>query len=637
MAGNKIDAATLVNRVTYQTDIAALRKVRKKMQDLKRQFNESDEKASKDAIKRVRMESAERIRAARREARELRRLGAGAGAGGNRGGNRGGSGGGGRSGGRTDADREAIRQRREQERQQAKQRREEEKRIRQQGTRNERADLMRRSRGFDITRMQGLNAEQRHNAVREAHRISEEYRNQTMSLQQANEALRQQRRQLESIARQQRNANRRAGTPTPRNRLAAGLAATGLAAGIGYGAERLTTAARETLAGSIERNAGRQQLQQYNISGIEADALIQQVRARTGKTLTYEQLADQSKDFQEKVGEASLGQWNQAKDGSWSLGSAGEMADLINAVTQRGGKAAGQQVQQNLQGMNFTDYLVYLRQLQKQFKFTDAQMTFFAETVNDGSLALGGLDSTGKNLDDTMMSIARTGSALTDEQSKNLTYLSSLGQVAQQASDNLGDSFSAAFAGRMKELGIGADETRQSFAELRPIMKELGETVGGITAWVSKHLGMIPGSASYNRDTYEKSYQAALEHKDDNPLAQWAAKRWNSTSTAGEAGWNDAMEGRQRDQNYIGGGGSGGGFNDLKMPDYMSNESMNNVYRPNPFNVQLPPINQNLTTDVHLHVDSDEFTRIFNGVADSRISSSWDSMTFDVNNMTFNN
>lgn len=633
MAGNRIDAATLINRVTYQTDIAALRKVRKQMQDLKRKFNESDEKASKDAIKRVRMESAERIRAARREARELRRLGAGAGAGGNRGGNRGGSGGGGRSGGRTDADREAIRQRREQ----AKQRREEEKRIRQQGTRDERAALMRRSRGFDISRLQGLNAEQRHNAVREAHRISEEYRNQTMSLQQANEALRQQRRQLESIARQQRNANRRAGTPTPRNSLAAGLAATGLAAGIGYGAERLTGAARETLAGSIERNAGRQQLQQYGISGIEADALIQQVRAKTGRTLTYEQLADQSKDFHEKVGEASLGQWNQAKDGSWSLGSSGEMGDLINAVTQRGGKAAGQQVQQNLQGMNFTDYLVYLRQLQKQFKFTDAQMTFFAETVNDGSLALGGIDQTGKNLDETMMSIARTGSALTDEQSKNLTYLSSLGQVAQQASDNLGDSFSAAFAGRMEALGIGADETRQSFAELRPIMRELGETVGGITAWVSKHLGMIPGSASYNSSTYKQSYEAALSHKDDNPLAQWAAKRWNSTSTAGEAGWNDAMAGKQMDQNYIGGAGSGGGFNDLKMPDYMSNESMMNVYRPNPFNLQLPPINQNLTTDVHVHVNGEELTNIFNGVADSRISSSWDSMTFDVNQMTMNN
>jgi len=632
MAGNKIDAATLVNRVTYQTDIAALRKVRRQMQDLKRQFNESDEKASKDAIKRVRMESAERIRAARREARELRRLGAGAGAGGNRGG----SGGGGRSGGRTDADREAIRQRREQ----AKQRREEEKRIRQQGTRNERADLMRRSRGFDITRLQGLNAEQRHNAVRDAHRISEEYRAQRISLQQANEALRQQRRQLESIARQQRNANRRAGTPTPRNSLAAGLAATGLAAGIGYGAERLTGAARETLAGSIERNAGRQQLQQYNISGIEADALIQQVRARTGRTLTYEQLADQSKDYREKTGELSLGKWNQAKDGSWSLGSAGEMADLVNAVTQRGGKAAGQQVQQNLQGMNFTDYLVYLRQLQKQFKFTDAQMTFFAETVNDGSLALGGLDSTGKNLDDTMMSIARTGSALTDEQSNNLTYLSSLGQVAQQASDNLGDSFSAAFAGRMKELGIGADETRQSFAELRPIMRELGETVGSITGWVSKHLGMIPGSASYNSSTYKQSYEAALSHKDDNPLAQWAAMRWNSTSAAGEAGWNDAMAGKQMDQNYIGGAGSGGYADSGNMftpQAIMQDFRTSMMNRVNPFNVQLPPISQNLTTDVHVHVDSDEFTRIFNGVADSRISSSWDSMTFDVNQMTMNN
>ncbi|XXN65127.1 hypothetical protein ACRQ84_06165 [Enterobacter ludwigii] len=630
MAGNRIDAATLVNRVTYQTDIAALRRVRKQIRDLKKKFNESDEKTHKDALKRTRLESAARIREARREARELRRLGANRGPGGNRGG----SGGGSRSGGRSEAEREAARQRKEQERQQAKQRRDEERRVRQQGTRNERADLMRRSRGFDITRMQGLNAEQRHNGIREAHRISEEYRNQTISLQQANEALRQQRRQLESIARQQRQANRRAGVPQPRHsRLAAGLAATGAVGAIGYGAERLTGAARETLAGSIERNAGRQQLNTQGVSTIEADALINQVRARTGRTLTYEQLSDQAKDYREKTGELSLGKWNQAKDGSWSLGSAGEMADLVNAVTQRGGKAAGQQVQQNLQNMSFTDYLVYLRQLQKQFKFTDQQMTFFAETVNDGSLALGGIDQTGKNLDDTMMQIARSGQSLTDEQSKNLTYLANLGSVAQSASDNLGDSFSSAFAGRMKELGIGADETRQSFAELKPIMRELGETVGEITAWVSKHLGMIPGSASYNSETYKQSYQAALDHKDDNPLEQFAYKRWNSTSTAGEAGWNDAMAGKAMDQNFIG-ADVGNNFTPQAVNQSNYDSLMN---RSNPFNLQLPPINQNLSTDVHVHVDGAQLMKLFNGVADQRIENSWDSMTFDINQMTFNN
>ena len=627
MAGNRIVASELVNVVTYKTDHAALKRVRKQMKDLQESMNNTADKQAKAAIKRVRDEAAARIREARRVAREERRLGANRGAGGNRGG----SGGAGRSGGRSEADREAARQRKEQERQQAKQRREEEKRIRQQGTRNERADLMLRRNAFDLTRMGSLNSEQRHNAVREAHRISEEYRNQTMSLQQANEALRQQRRQLESIARQQRQANRNAGVPQPRHsRLAAGLAATGVIGGIGYGAERAVDTARETIAGSIERNAGRQQLQQYGITSIEADALINQVRARTGKTLTYENLADQAKDMQEKRGELSLGKWTQAKDGSWSLGSAGEMADLVNAVTQRGGKAAGQQVQQNLQGMNYVDYLVYLRQLQKQFKFTDSQMTFFAETVNDSSLALGGVDATGKNLDDTMFALARTGQSLTDQQVENLTYLSNLGATAKSASENLADTFSASFAGEMKDLGINTDETRQAFQELKPIVSELGREFGAATAWISKHLGMIPGTTSYNRETYQQSYNSALEHKDDNAFQQWLYKRWNSTSTAGDAGWQDAIAGRSMDQKYV------NPFTMPETPNLISNAMNDNAGNYN-FQTQIPTINQNLTTDVHVHVDGSELTNVFNAVADSRFENGVSDLTFDINNMTFNN
>ncbi|KOC87941.1 hypothetical protein, partial [Winslowiella iniecta] len=306
-----------------------------------------------------------------------------------------------------------------------------------------------------------------------------------------------------------------------------------------------------------------------------------------------------------------------------------------NAVTQRGGKAAGQQVQQNLQNMNYVDYLVYLRQLQKQFKFTDSQMTFFAETVNDGSLALGGIDQTGKNLDETMMSIARSGQSLTDEQSKNLTYLANLGSVAQSASENLGDSFSSAFAGRMKKLGIGADETRQSFAELKPVMRELGQTIGGITAWVSKHLGMIPGTASYNRDTYKQSYQSALDHKDDNPLAQWAAMRWNSTSQAGEAGWRDAMAGKPMDSSFIGA--------DVDTPNNFTPQAVNQsnydslMNRSNPFNLQLPPIQFEIHNTTEITPNEELFRGAFAAQSKADIQNFHDDLTFDVNNMTFNN
>lgn len=613
----KIQAATLINTVRYQIDRNSLNRVRKQMRQLRQQMENDSVKQSKAEIKRMREQADAEIRETKRAAREKAKAenqGSGKRAG----------------GGKTQAERDAARQRREQEKALAQQRKAEERAVMQTANRQAKADHLMKSRSFDINRLQGLNQEQRYNAIREAHRITEEYRNQVITLQQANEALRQQKAILGSIARQNRTQNRRAGVPTPagHSRLASSLALAGVAGGVGYGAERAVDTARETLAGSIERNAGRQQLQQYGISPLEADALIQETRARTGKTLTNEQLADQAKDFTEKRGELSLGKWNQAKDGSWSLGSAGEMANLVNAITQRGGKAAGQQVQQNLQGMNYTEYLVYLRQLQKQFKFTDSQMVFFAETVNDGSLALGGVDQTGKNLTDTMMSIARSGQSLTEEQSRNLTYLANLGSVAQSASENLGDSFSAAFAGRMEELGINADATRESFAELKPVMQELGREIGSVTAWISKNLGVIPGTASYNRDTYQQSYNSALEHKDDSPFMQWIYKRWNSTSTAGDAGWQDAIAGRAIDQKYV---------NPYEKAAPIMNLSTDMTPLGNPLSFQTPKFEFEIHNETNVNTNDDRLMGVFTAHTQQEILNSWDDMTFQVNNMTSNN
>ncbi|MBZ7458997.1 hypothetical protein FMJ29_08450 [Klebsiella michiganensis] len=618
---NTIVASNLLNIVRYKTDRNSLNQARKQMRALKKEFESDAVKQSKAEIKRMREQADAEIKETKRAAREKARAQ---------------EQGSGKRGGKTQAERDAARQRKEQERQLKQQRKAEERAVMQTANRQQKADHLMKSRSFDINRLQGLNQQQRYEGIREAHRITEEYRNQAITLQQANEALRQQKAILGSIARQNRTQSRRAGVPTPtgHSRLASSLALAGVAGGLGYGAERAADTARETLSNSIERNAGRRQLNTQGVSTLEADALINQVRARTGRTLTYEQLADQSKDYREKTGELSLGKWNQAKDGSWSLGSAGEMADLVNAVTQRGGKAAGQQVQQNLQGMSYTEYLVYLRDLQKAFKFTDQQMTFFAETVNDGSLALGGVEQGGKNLTDTMLSIARTGQSLTEEQSRNLAYLAQLGSTAQSASENLGDSFSAAFAGRMEELGINADATRESFAELKPVMQDLGREIGSVTAWISKHLGMIPGTASYNRDTYQQSYNSALEHKDDSPFMQWIFKRWNSTSTAGGEAWEDALSGRAMNQKYV---------NPYATPEptYTQQSVMNDRYSNlavgNPYTQQTPKFEFVINNETNVNTNDDRLMGVFSAHTQQEILNSWEDMTFQVNNMTSNN
>lgn len=614
MATNII-ASNLINVVRYKTDRNSLNQARKQMRALKKEFETDAVKQSKAEIKRMREAADAEIRETKRAAREKAKAENQTS---------------GKRGGKTQAERDAARQVKEQQRQQAKQRREEEKRIREQGTRQERANLMLRRNAFDITRMQGLNQEQRHNAIREVQRISQAYHDQTMSLQASNEALRQQRRQLQAIARESRAANRRAGVPTPagHSRLASSLALAGVAGGVGYLGERAAGAARETLQGSVERNSGRTQLNSLGVSTLEADALIAEAR-KNGYNFTYEQIADKQRDYNDKAGQLTAnGSWKQAKDGSWSLSGGGEFGDIVNSVTAKRGKAAGEQVVSNLQGMNFTEFLVYLRQLQKTMGYSEKELTAFAEAIDDGSVALQAVKDGGKNITDTAMQIARSGQSLTDQQSQDLAYLSNLGSVAQSASENLADTFSASFSDEIRTLGVNAEATRDSFSELKPIVSELGREIGSVTAWISKHLGMIPGSASYNRDTYQQSYQAALDHKNDSPLAQWWSKRWNSTSTAGDAGWQDAIAGRAMDQKYV---------NPYEKAAPIMNLSTDMTPLGNPLSFQTPKFEFEIHNETNVNTNDDRLMGVFTAHTQQEILNSWDDMTFQVNNMTSNN
>lgn len=619
----KIQAATLINTVRYQTDRNSLNQARKQMRQLRQQMENDSVKQSKAEIKRMREQADAEIKETKRAAREKAKAenqGSGKRAG----------------GGKTQAERDAARQVKEQQRQQAKQRREEEKRIREQGTRQERANLMLRRNAFDITRMQGLNQEQRHNAIREVQRISQAYHDQTMSLQASNEALRQQRRQLQAIARESRAANRRAGVPTPagHSRLASSLALAGVAGGLGYMGERAAGAARETLQGSVERNSGRQQLNSLGISTIEADALIAEAR-KNGYNFTYEQLADKQKDYNDKAGQLTAnGSWKQAKDGSWSLSGGGEFGDIVNSVTAKRGKAAGEQVVSNLQGMNFTEFLVYLRQLQKTMGYSEKELTAFAEAIDDGSVALQAVKEDGKNLTDTAMQIARSGQSLTDQQSQNLSYLSNLGSVAQSASENLGDTFSSGFAERFRELGQDSDSVRDSFKQLKPIADELGKELGGLVGWISSHLGVIPGSAGYNEKHYKEAYNSALEHKDDNWFIRWVNKRWESNSTAGNQGWQDALAGRPIDQRYVNPYGT-------TEPNFTTQNALDqryaNLAMGNPLDFQTPKFEFEIHNETNVNTNDDRLMGVFTAHTQQEILNSWDDMTFQVNSMTFNN
>ena len=96
------------------------------------------------------------------------------------------------------------------------------------------------------------------------------------------------------------------------------------------------------------------------------------------------------------------------------------------------------------------------------------------------------------------------------------------------------------------------------------------------------------------------------------------------------------MAGKEMYPNYL---GTGSGYNANSFtPAYFNRpENMASTFASDSFNLKLPSINQNLTTEVHVHVDGAELTHIFNGVAHSRIENRKDSMTFNLNQMTFKN
>jgi len=142
---------------------------------------------------------------------------------------------------------------------------------------------------------------------------------------------------------------------------------------------------------------------------------------------------------------------------------------------------------------------------------------------------------------------------------------------------------------------------------------------------------MIPGSASYNRETYQQSYNSALEHKDDSPFVQWLYKRWNSTSTAGDAGWQDAIAGRAIDQKFV---------NPYATPEKAApvmNLSTDMTPLGNPLDFQTPKFEFEIHNETNVNTNDDRLMGVFTAHTQQEILNSWDDMTFQVNNMTFNN
>lgn len=125
---------------------------------------------------------------------------------------------------------------------------------------------------------------------------------------------------------------------------------------------------------------------------------------------------------------------------------------------------------------------MYLKQLQKTFKFTDKETAAFAEAINDASKILPAFADGGEAVQKRMDDLARNGYALSEAQQEQLNRLSALSVEYSRINDSLSDIFSSGFADGLGEVGKNTSSFSKGMAGLVPIMDSLGKAVGRVTA-----------------------------------------------------------------------------------------------------------------------------------------------------------
>ncbi|HBN2207566.1 TPA: chemotaxis protein [Escherichia coli] len=303
-----------------------------------------------------------------------------------------------------------------------------------------------------------------------------------------------------------------------------GLAATGVIAGGSLIGSMGVARVGQTLQGSLERSREAQQLRQYDISQLEFNAIHDVVQKRTGYDLTVDKYASMNKDYFEKAGELiNTGSFKTNKQGVTTFSGGGELADLVNAVLSKTNQRTAQKVIGELQKLDMGTFVTYVRQLGKQFGWTENSMRHFLEAIDDGSVLLSGLTGEGDEVIARMQKLSAEGWTLSEAQQANLDKLAALGAEYNRVQTSLSDQFSSAFVNGLQDYATNTDTLRQSMTGLIPIADNLGQSLGELTtnviAWASQIGGELQKGATlptaiYNTTVDEGSNAAAQWIKD---------------------------------------------------------------------------------------------------------------------------
>ncbi|MBR7375383.1 hypothetical protein [Klebsiella pneumoniae] len=488
----KVEAATLVNRIVYKSDLNSLKKVRNDMKKLQQEFSKSNNQVAKvkqqadkqvhqQQIKQQREIDKQQKQAAKQQAAdakakqiEARKLAA--------------------------AHARALKLQQQQAKKVA--------------TQQENADLARKRAAFQLGRLQNMSGADRYAAIKQANALVDAYARGNTSLKSMTQALSQHIAQQKALARQQRKQAKQSGQPHRKgssgwlSRQASAIIPGEILGqtAAAYAAQQAYQIISGTLQGAIERNQGRKMISSMGGNPLEADAARMETLKRTGFSMSYEKYSDISKDTQDKIGQLSLGQWTKDKTGKASFSGGGEMADWLNIMVNRGGytQQGALATLRNVKGP--VELAVLLEGLRKSAKLTDSEFTALAEVINDFSYLAKSVDASGQNVIDTMNILVSSGLALNSQQQKSIDNLSQMSIVFDNARNALGDQFAASFSKGLENLGINTQNLSSEMGSLVPLVKDLGtgtaQTVKGfkdlldvlsiITEWKNRLLGEKP-------------------------------------------------------------------------------------------------------------------------------------------------
>nr|DAV36948.1 MAG TPA: hypothetical protein [Caudoviricetes sp.] len=456
----KVEAATLVNRIVYKSDLNSLKKVRNDMKKLQQEFSKSNNQVAKvkqQADKQVHQQQIKQQRDIDKQQKQSAKQAA------------------------ADAKVKANEQKKlaAAQARALKIQQQQAKRV---ATQQENADLARKRAAFQLGRLQNMSGADRYAAIKQANALVDAYARGNQSLKSMNQALSQHIAQQKAMARNQRRQAKQSGQPPKRG--SSGWLSRQASAFIpgeilgptaaAYAAQQAYQIMAGTLAGAIERNQGRKMISSMGLNPLEADAAIMETLKRIGFSMSYEKISDIAKDTQDKIGQLSLGQWTKDKTGKASFSGGGEMADWLNIMVNRGGytQQGALSTLRNVKGP--VELAVLLEGLRKSAKLTDSEFTALAEVINDFSYLAKSVDASGQNVIDTMNILVSSGLALNSQQQKSIDNLSQMSIVFDNARTALGDQFAASFSKGLDDLGINTQNLSSEMDSLVPLVKDLG-------------------------------------------------------------------------------------------------------------------------------------------------------------------